>query len=67
VRVRVEDPLPPAGTVTGVGRLTVTPSGAVPLHAAERLTVEPNPSMEESSIVAELDVAGARLTTAGEG
>jgi hypothetical protein len=45
----------------------VTPTGAAPLQAAERLTVEVNPSREERSIVADCDTSGVRLTTAGEG
>jgi len=67
VTVRVEEALPDDGTVTGVGRVTATPSGAAPLQPAVRLTVEMNPSTEESTIVAELDMPGVRVTTVGDG
>ena len=67
VTVRAEEALPAAGTVTGVGRLMVTPSGADPIQLAVRLTVELNPSTEESKIVAKLAMFGVRVTTAGEG
>ena len=67
VSVRIEDPLPPAGTATGLGRLTVTPLGATPVQAADRLRVELNPFREESTIVVALETLGVRVTTAGEG
>ena len=67
VRVRVEDALPPAGTITGLGRLTVTPLGAVPLHAADRLMEELNPFTEENTIVVDLEILGVKVITAGEG
>jgi len=67
VRVRVEKTLPDDGTVTGVERVTATPSGAAPLQPAVRLTVELNPSTEESTTVSELDMPGVRVTTAGDG
>ena len=67
MRIRVEDALPPAGTVTGVGRVTVTPLGVAPFQPAVRLTLELYPSIEESKIVADCDVFGVRDTTAGEG
>ena len=66
VRVRVVEALPPAGTVTGLERLTVTPDGAGPDHSAERLTVELSPSVEERRIAAEPDMSGIKVTAAGE-
>jgi hypothetical protein len=67
VRIRVEDAVPPAGTATGLGRLTVTPAGATPVHAAARLTVELNPFMDASTMVVDFETPGVRVTTAGEG
>lgn len=67
VRVRVEDALPSAGTVSGLGRATVIPSGATPLQAAERVTVELNPFTEESRIVVDFATSGVSCTTAEEG
>jgi hypothetical protein len=67
VRVRDEDALLPAGTVTGVGRLKVTPAGAVPVQAAVRLTEELNPFMDENIIVVDFETAGVKVITAGEG
>jgi len=67
VRVRVEDTLPSAGTVTGLGRLTVTPLGAIPLHAADRLMEELNPLTDENRIVVDLEILGVRVITAGDG
>jgi hypothetical protein len=67
VRVRVEDALPPAGTVTELCRLTATPSGAAPFQPAVRLTVEVTPSTDERTIVADFDTSGVRVTTAGDG
>ena len=66
-RVKVDEALPPAGTATGLGRFTETPAGAAPLHDAERLTIDAKPSMEESVIVADCDVSGARVIVAGDG
>ena len=67
--VRVEDMLPLAGTarVTGVGGLTLTPSGAAPLQPAVMLTVELNPSTDERMIDADSDAPGVSDTTAGDG
>ena len=67
VTVRVEDALPLAGIATGVGRVTVTPVGAGLDQAAERLTVEPNPPMEERRIVDEPDIPGVKAITAEDG
>lgn len=66
VRVKVEDALSSAGTITGVGRFTVTPDGAGPDQAAERFTVELSPSMEERRIVAEPDASGVNAITVGD-
>ena len=63
VRVKVENPLPLVGTVTGLGRLTVTPLGAAPLQAAAKLTEELKPSNEERSIVEDSDMSGVKLTS----
>ena len=65
--VRVEDALPSAGTATGPGRLTATPLGTVPLQAAPRLTEEPNPFTEVNTIVADAEVPGVKVNTAGDG
>jgi hypothetical protein len=65
--VSVEDALPPTGTVTGLGKLTVTPLGAVPLHAADRLMGEVSPFTEENTIVVDLEVLGVKVITPGDG
>jgi hypothetical protein len=65
--VRVEDALPSAGIVTGPERLTMTPSGAVPVQAAPRLTVELNPFTDESIIVEDTETPDAKLITVGDG
>jgi hypothetical protein len=65
--VRVEDALPPAETVTGLGRSTETPDGAAPFHVGVRLTVEPRPPSEASWIVADCDKPGLSHITVGEG
>jgi len=67
VSVRVEDALPSAGSVTGLGKLTETPSGATPLQAAERPTEELNPSTDANTIVVDFDTSGVKVMTAGEG
>ena len=65
--VRVEEALPLAGTVTGLGRLTVTPLGATPVHAAVRVTVELNPFIDESTIDEDLAMSGVNVIVAGDG
>jgi len=40
VRVRVAVAVPPAGTVTGLGRMTLTPVGAAPTQEADKATSE---------------------------
>ena len=67
--VSVEDTLPLAGTVTvtGDGGLTLTPLGAAPFQPAVRLTVEVNPSIDDSTMSADSDMPGVSDTTAGEG
>jgi len=69
VMVTVEDTVPLAGTVTmtGVGGLTVTPLGAAPFQPAVRLTVELNPSIDDSTMSADSDMPGVRDTTAEDG
>ena len=67
MRVRTEDALPPAGTVTGAGRLTVTPAGAIPVQAAARLMGELNPFTDENIIVVDFETSGVKVITAGEG
>jgi len=67
VRLREEATLPPAGTVTGVRRLTVTPSGAAPLQAAVRLTEELKPFSDESIIVVDFEVPGERVISPVDG
>jgi len=67
VSVRIDDALPPANTVTGLGRLTAIPSGAMPVQAADKLTVEPNPFTEENTMVVDFDTSGVSVNTAGEG
>ena len=67
VTVRIEDALPPAGTVTGLGRLTVTPFGTSPVHAADRLMVPLKPFADAKTIVVDLETLGESVKTAGEG
>jgi hypothetical protein len=67
VIVKVVDALPSAGTVTGPGRFTVTPLGAAPLQSAPRLTEELNQLTEVSTIVADAEVPGVKVITAGDG
>ena len=67
VRVRVGDTVPLAGTVTGLGRLTVTPSGAAPAQAAARLTEELNPFTDVSMIVVDFDMSGVRVISPIDG
>ena len=67
VSVRVEDAAPPAGTATGLGRLTETPFGATPVHAVARLTVALKPLMDASTMVVDFETPGVKVTTAGEG
>jgi len=63
----MEVALPPAGIVTGIGRLIVTPSGATPVQAADRLTTELNPFTDENTTVVDLETPGVRVITEGEG
>ena len=67
VKVRMEVAVPPPGIVIGVGRLIMTPSGATPVQAADRLTTELNPFTDENTTVVDLETSGVRLTTEGEG
>jgi hypothetical protein len=67
VRVRVDDALPPAGIVTGLGSLTVTPSGAAPVQAAVRATVELNPFTDDRAMVVDFETSGVKVITAGDG
>ena len=67
VRVSVEDAVPPAGTVTGVGRVTITPLGDSPLHVADRLIVELNPFTDEKVRVVVLAMLGLSVIAAGAG
>ena len=65
--MRVEVTEPPVGTVTGLGRLTLTPAGAVPIHEAARLTWPLNPLMEERVTVENFVASGVKLIVAGVG
>jgi hypothetical protein len=67
VNVRIEVAVPPAGIVTGLSRLTVTPAGAVPDHEAARLSWELYPFTDERITVVDLDAPGLRLMVAGDG
>ena len=67
VIVREGVTLLPAGTVTGLGRFTVTPSGAAPLQAASRLTGEVKPFTDESTIVVDFEVPGNRVISPVDG
>jgi hypothetical protein len=67
VKVRVVVVEPPVGTVTGLGRLTLTPAGAVPSHEAARLTSPLNPLMEERVTVEYFVASGVRLIVEGVG
>jgi len=66
-RVSVEDAVPPAGTVTGLGRFTETPYGCGLVQAADKLTVELKPFTEVRSIVVAFASPGVNVTTAAEG
>ena len=66
-RVSVEDALPPAGTVTGVGSVTVTPLGDGPLQAAVRLIVELKLFTDENVRVVVLAMLGVNVIDAGAG
>jgi hypothetical protein len=65
--VRVEVAALPVGTVTGLGRLTLTPVGVVPTHEAAKLTGPLNPLMEERVTVLNFVASGVRLIVAGVG
>jgi hypothetical protein len=67
VNVRVEDALLPAGTVTGLGRLKVTPYGARPVQAADKLMVELNPFTDERRMVVDLERPGVKVIMEGKG
>jgi len=67
VRVRTEVAVPPAGIVTGLCRLTVTPAGAAPDHEAPRLSCELYPFTDERMTVVDLNAPGVRLMVAGDG
>ena len=67
VIVSIDDALPPANTVTGLGRLTAIPSGAMPVQAADKLTAELKPFTEENTMVVDFDTSGVSVNTAGEG
>jgi hypothetical protein len=64
--VRVDDALPPAGTVTGLEIFTLTPDGAVPTQVAARLMDELNPFSEDSVIVVDLETLRVSVIMAGE-
>jgi hypothetical protein len=66
VIVRIADVLPPAGTATGLGRVIVTPLGAAPIHAADRLIEELKPFSDDNIIVVDLETPGVKVMTPGE-
>ena len=66
-KVNVDVPVPPAGTVTGLGRLTDTSEGAAPTQDAARLTCELKPLTDETITVVDRKAPGPRLIVAGEG
>ena len=65
--VRVEVPVPPAGTTIGVGRLTVTPEGAEPTQDEVRSTWELKPFTDEMIRVVEREAPGFRFIVVGDG
>jgi len=65
--VRVDVAVPPVGTVTGLGRLTLTPVGVVPIHEADRVTGLLNPLMDERVTVENFVASGVRVIVAGAG
>jgi hypothetical protein len=67
VRVRTEEALPPDGTLTGLGRVMVTPVGTAPDQEAVKLTAELKPFTDETTIVVDLETPGVSVTTAGAG
>ena len=67
VKIRVEDALLSPWTVTGVGRLTVTPLGVGPFHPAVSVIVELKPSSDEIWMVADCVEEGIKENAAGDG
>jgi len=67
VRVRVDVTLPLVGIIAGLGRVTVTPSGAAPFQAAARFTEELKPFTDESTIVVDLEVSDVRVISPMDG
>ena len=65
--VRVEVAVPPVSTFMGLGRLKLTPAGAVPVHEAATLTCPLNPFMDEIVTVENFVASGVRLIVAGAG
>lgn len=65
--VSVEVAVPPVGTVTGLGRLKLTPPGAVPTHAVPKLTWPLNPFIDEIVTVEYFVPSGVRLIVLGVG
>ena len=65
--VSVEVAVPPVGTVTGVGKLKLTPPGADPTQAVARLTWPLNPFMDEMVTVEYFVPSGVRLIVLGVG
>ena len=67
VSVEVVLPLDGIDIVTGVGGVTLTSFGAVPVQPADRVTVELKPSTEVSIMLADCDEPGESEIVAGEG
>jgi len=67
VNVSVEVMLPLEGTVTvtGVGGVTLTSFGAVPVQPADSVTVELNPSTELTMTLADCEEPGASVIEVG--
>jgi len=67
VKVKIDVALPSVGTATGLCKANVTPFGATPDQAAERLIDELNPFSDENTMDVDRDWDGVRVTTAGLG
>ena len=65
--VNVDVVVPPAGTTTGLGRLTVTSTGTAPTQDVARSTCELKPLTEDRITVVDRNEPGLRLIETGEG
>lgn len=66
-KVSADVPVPPAGTVTGLSKLTVTSVGVAPIQEVDTSTCELKSFTEEMMTVVDRNAPGLRLIVAGEG